>query len=119
MRRLLIVSFVAAGLGLTAPVLTTEVGAQTPKGATAQCKDGTYSNAKTQRGACSGHGGVATWFGAEKSETNKPSAETKSSTAAITKRAPRATAAEREPASRPENPAPGKPSVTPSTRSTA
>ncbi len=28
-------------------------------GATAQCKDGTYSHAKTMQGACSGHGGVA------------------------------------------------------------
>jgi hypothetical protein len=28
-------------------------------GATAQCKDGTYSHAKSTRGACSGHGGVA------------------------------------------------------------
>ncbi|MDB4874556.1 MAG: hypothetical protein JWM41_1002 [Gemmatimonadetes bacterium] len=28
-------------------------------GATAQCKDGTYSHAKTTRGACSGHGGIA------------------------------------------------------------
>jgi Protein of unknown function (DUF3761) len=28
-------------------------------GATAQCKDGTYSHAKTTQGACSGHGGIA------------------------------------------------------------
>jgi hypothetical protein len=28
-------------------------------GATAQCKDGTYSHAATTQGACSGHGGVA------------------------------------------------------------
>ncbi len=31
-------------------------------GATARCKDGTYSHAKTHRGACSGHGGVAEWM---------------------------------------------------------
>jgi hypothetical protein len=29
------------------------------KGAVAQCTDGTYSHAKTTRGACSGHGGIA------------------------------------------------------------
>ena len=30
-----------------------------PTNATAQCKDGTYSHAKTHQGACSNHGGVA------------------------------------------------------------
>ena len=30
-----------------------------PTNATAQCKDGTYSQAKTHQGACSNHGGVA------------------------------------------------------------
>ena len=31
-------------------------------GATAQCKDGTYSRSTQHRGACSHHGGVAKWF---------------------------------------------------------
>jgi hypothetical protein len=30
--------------------------------ATAKCKDGTYSHAKTHSGACSGHGGVEQWM---------------------------------------------------------
>ena len=33
-----------------------------PKGATAQCRDGTYSFSKSRRGTCSHHGGVAKWF---------------------------------------------------------
>jgi len=33
-----------------------------PKNATAKCSDGTYSTAKTHRGACTAHGGVATWY---------------------------------------------------------
>jgi hypothetical protein len=40
-----------------------------PKGATAQCKDNTYSSAKTKQGACSKHGGVKTWLADEKSAT--------------------------------------------------
>ena len=33
-----------------------------PRGATAQCKDGTYSHAAHHSGACSRHGGVAKWM---------------------------------------------------------
>jgi hypothetical protein len=33
------------------------------KGATAMCKDNTYSHAKNHQGMCSGHGGVAKMMG--------------------------------------------------------
>ncbi len=33
-----------------------------PEGATAKCKDGTYSHSKQHSGACSHHGGVAEWY---------------------------------------------------------
>jgi hypothetical protein len=33
-----------------------------PPGATAQCRDGTYSFSQNRRGACSSHGGVARWL---------------------------------------------------------
>lgn len=33
-----------------------------PAGATAQCRDGTYSHSRTHQGACSHHGGVAKWL---------------------------------------------------------
>ena len=33
-----------------------------PKGAAAQCRDGSYSFSQTRRGTCSHHGGVAKWL---------------------------------------------------------
>jgi hypothetical protein len=33
-----------------------------PAGATAKCKDGTYSFSQHRSGTCSGHGGVAVWL---------------------------------------------------------
>lgn len=33
-----------------------------PKGATAQCRDGTYSFSQSRRGTCSHHGGVTKWL---------------------------------------------------------
>lgn len=33
-----------------------------PSGATAKCKDGSYSMSKTHSGSCSHHGGVAQWL---------------------------------------------------------
>lgn len=36
--------------------------ANAPPGATAQCRDGSYSFSQHRRGTCSGHGGVARWL---------------------------------------------------------
>lgn len=44
------------------PQSSTAANGRNPAGATAQCKDGTYSYASTHRGACSHHGGVAKWM---------------------------------------------------------
>ncbi len=33
-----------------------------PQGATAQCRDGSYSFSQSHRGTCSRHGGVASWL---------------------------------------------------------
>jgi hypothetical protein len=33
-----------------------------PSGASAICKDGTYSFSQHRQGTCSGHGGVASWY---------------------------------------------------------
>jgi len=61
-RRLLSTSVVAGVLALTTP-LVAQKPVSAPNNATAQCKDSTYSTAKTEQGACSQHGGVKTWWG--------------------------------------------------------
>jgi hypothetical protein len=47
--------------GATAPA----VAAAPPTGATAKCKDGTYSKSQHHSGTCSSHGGVAEWLTAQ------------------------------------------------------
>jgi hypothetical protein len=39
------------------------------KGATAKCKDGTYSHSTSHTGACSKHGGVDTWLNGSSSSS--------------------------------------------------
>ena len=36
--------------------------ARVPAGATARCRDGSYSFSQSRRGTCSHHGGVGTWL---------------------------------------------------------
>ena len=41
---------------------TAKAGNTDPTGATAKCKDGTYSKSQHRAGTCSSHGGVADWL---------------------------------------------------------
>jgi len=42
--------------------VSTAANAQAPAGSTGECKDGTYTNAESKRGACAAHGGVKDWY---------------------------------------------------------
>src|SRR3954471_2072113 len=92
MRRGLITLVVAGIIGLAGPLYAGQA-AKAPKGATAACKDGTYSTAKTQQGACSAHGGVAKWLAGTQTETTTPAATTPRTTAASKDTPSRSTAA--------------------------
>ena len=45
-----------------AKTYTVQSAGAVPAGATGKCKDGTYTSQATHSGACSGHGGVASWL---------------------------------------------------------
>jgi hypothetical protein len=51
-----------AVMAVTAGGATAATAGSPPAGATAQCRDGTYSFSKHHSGTCSHHGGVAAWL---------------------------------------------------------
>src|SRR5215471_5709131 len=65
----------AAALAFNAPPLIAQTK---PADATGQCKDGSYTTAKSKQGACSDHGGVQTWYGDQKGLKDDAKAATKS-----------------------------------------
>jgi len=47
---------------------TAAAAGETPAGSTAKCKDNSFYSGSSKRGACSGHGGIAEWYGKSKSK---------------------------------------------------
>jgi len=55
--------------------------AEKPANATGECKDGTYTDSASKSGACSGHKGVKTWYGAKDGGASATSSKTTSNSA--------------------------------------
>ncbi|NPT61930.1 hypothetical protein [Paraburkholderia elongata] len=75
---------VAAGL-LAATASYAQAPASAPAGSTALCKDGTSYSGASKKGACAGHKGVKTWYGASGAAAgaaSAPAAATAASAAA-------------------------------------
>lgn len=62
-----LIAVLLAGL-LAGPAVYAQQSAA-PAGSTGQCKDGSYSNHATKKGACSGHQGVKEWYTAAPAAT--------------------------------------------------
>jgi hypothetical protein len=81
LQRLFVTSCAAAALSVGMFVAQPAAQAR-PADATAQCKDGSFSTAKTRRGACAGHGGVQTWYAGEDTKAAAKDAKTDTKAAA-------------------------------------
>jgi hypothetical protein len=55
-------AMLAAAVALVCAALASKAAGGAPPGATAQCRDGTYSYSAHRSGTCSHHGGVAVWL---------------------------------------------------------
>src|SRR5205823_14734989 len=68
--------FIGGLLTAATPLGAQDTRGQVPANATAKCKDGTYSAAKNERGACSRHGGIAQWYGSTQVAAQIPAGAT-------------------------------------------
>ncbi|MGZ4358598.1 MAG: DUF3761 domain-containing protein [Gaiellaceae bacterium] len=87
MRRALALLLLGAVLGTA--VVETANGNAPPPGATARCRDGSYSYSQHRSGTCSHHGGVAEWLGGASSASGGSQAGTKVSVGVSVPLAPR------------------------------
>lgn len=81
MKTIAIVSALAAGLCFSISSFA-QAPASAPLGTTGLCKDGSFYSGASKKGACSGHKGLKTWYGASKaaaaaSGASSPAAATK------------------------------------------
>jgi hypothetical protein len=91
-----------AGLaGSLAAHAQTPLPAGAPAGTTVQCKDGSFASPDKKAGACKGHKGIQTWYGAEAPAKPVAAASAPAAPAAAKPAATAATAAAPAPAASP------------------
>lgn len=69
---------------LLSPLCFAQAPAGAPAGSTAQCNDGTYFSGATKSGACRGHKGIKTWYGAPAAATTSTPSKTAPTTSSKT-----------------------------------
>ncbi|MBR8142564.1 hypothetical protein KDW55_18095 [Burkholderia sp. AU19243] len=63
MKKTMLIAALAVGMGMSIGAFA-QVPASAPAGTTGLCKDGSFYSGASKKGACAGHKGVKTWYGA-------------------------------------------------------
>ncbi|CAB3748102.1 hypothetical protein GQ57_18535 [Burkholderia sp. MSh2] len=63
MKKTMLIAALVAGMGVSIGAFA-QVPASAPSGTTGLCKDGSFYSGASKKGACAGHKGVKTWYGA-------------------------------------------------------
>ncbi|MBR8036890.1 hypothetical protein KDW40_03130 [Burkholderia cenocepacia] len=63
MKKTMLIAALVAGMGVSIGAFA-QVPASAPAGTTGLCKDGSFYSGASKKGACAGHKGVKTWYGA-------------------------------------------------------